>query len=51
MAKSDYHEDPEQYWKDKEERELSDARERLQRWERQNPNNVYGQREPQPPKE
>jgi len=51
MAKSDYHDDPEQYWRDKEERELSDAKERIERWERQNPNHVYGQREPQPPKD
>ena len=51
MARRDYYDDPEEYWRDKEEREWADAKERLERWEKQNPNHVYGQREPQPPKE
>jgi hypothetical protein len=51
MAKKDYYGDPEEYWRDKEERELSDAKERLERWEKQNHNHVYGQSEPKPPKD
>jgi hypothetical protein len=42
MSKKDYKDDPEQYWKDKEERELDDAKEKLNRWERENPNWPYG---------
>jgi hypothetical protein len=51
MAKRDYYNDPEEYWRDKEEREWADAKERLERWEKQNPNHVYGQPEPKPPKD
>ena len=51
MAKSDYFNDPEQYWRDKEERKEQDNSDRLKTWERQNPNHVYGQSEPKPPKE
>jgi len=42
MSKKDYEDDPEQYWKDKEERELDDAKEKLTRWEKENPNWPYG---------
>jgi hypothetical protein len=45
MAKRDYY-DPEEYWREKEDRKESDGRERMERWERENPNHVYGQREP-----
>lgn len=46
MAKSDYYDDPESYWEDKRWAEEQDAKDKLARWERQNPNHVYGQREP-----
>jgi hypothetical protein len=42
MSKKDYEDDPEQYWKDKEDRELSDAKEKLTRWEKENPHWPYG---------
>jgi hypothetical protein len=51
MAKKDYFDDPEDYWRDKEEREWADAKERFQQWEKRNPNHVYGQSEPKPPKD
>jgi hypothetical protein len=43
MAKKDYYDDPEEYWRDKQDQEERDGRESMQRWERQNPNHVYGQ--------
>ena len=46
MAKRDYYDHPEEYWREKEERDLSDAKERLERWEKQNPNHFYGQPTP-----
>ena len=51
MAKQDYYDDPEEYWRDKDEREWNDGIERRERWERENPNHVYGQPEPKPPKD
>jgi hypothetical protein len=42
MAKKDYYDDPEEYWRDKQDQKERDGRERMQRWERQNPNHVYG---------
>jgi len=51
MARRECYDDPEQYWLDKKERELADAKDRLERWERENPNHVYGQSEPKPPKD
>ena len=46
MAKRDYYDDPEQYWRDKTERKEQDGTERMERWERENPNHVYGQPTP-----
>ena len=40
--KSDFHDDPEGYWQEKKEREEADGKERLERWEKQNPNLPYG---------
>ena len=40
--KKDYEDDPEQYWKDREDRELSDSKEKLTRWEKENPHWPYG---------
>ena len=37
MSKKDYEDHPEEHWRAKEERDLSDAKERLERWEKQNP--------------
>ena len=51
MSKKDYEDDPEAYWQDKAWKKEQDGKERLERWERQNPNHVYGQSEPKPPKE
>lgn len=51
MPKSEYYDDPESYWAEIEWRKEQDGKERLERWERQNPNHVYGQSEPKPPKE
>jgi hypothetical protein len=51
MAKSDYYDDPESYWKDKADRKEANGIERRERWELENPNHVYGQSEPKPPKE
>jgi hypothetical protein len=51
MAKRDYYDDPEEYWRDKEDRDERDGIDRLQQWERRNPNHVYGQSEPKPPKD
>jgi hypothetical protein len=42
MSKKDYQDHPEEYWREKEERDLSDAKERLERWEKQNPQWPYG---------
>lgn len=51
MAKRDYYDDPEEYWREREDRKEQDGIERRERWERENPNHVYGQSEPQPPKD
>lgn len=51
MAKRDYYDDPESYWADKADRQERDGIERRERWEKQNPNHVYGQSEPKPPKD
>jgi hypothetical protein len=51
MPKSQYYDDPESYWQEKKERKEADGKERLERWERQNPNHVYGQSELRPPRE
>jgi hypothetical protein len=51
MPKSEYYDDPESYWEEKKERQESDGKERLERWERRNPNHVYGQSEVRIPKE
>jgi hypothetical protein len=51
MAKEDYFDDPEQYWRDKAERKEQDGKDRREHWERHNPNHVYGQSEPKPPKD
>ena len=40
--KRDYEDDPEQYWRDKEERKEQDGQEKLNRWEKENPNWPYG---------
>jgi len=42
MAKKDYYDDPEEYWRDKQDQKERDGRESMKRWERQNPNHVYG---------
>jgi hypothetical protein len=49
MAKRDYEDDPEEYWECRKWAEDQDATDKLDRWERQNPNHVYGQREPKEP--
>ena len=46
MAKRDYYDDPEAYWKDKGDRKEQDGIERWEQWERENPNHVYGQPTP-----
>jgi hypothetical protein len=46
MAKRDCYDDPEEYWNEKEYRKESDGIERRERWERENPNHVYGQPTP-----
>ena len=51
MAKEDHFNDPESYWQEKSDRKEADGIERRERWERHNPNHVYGQSEPKPPKE
>ena len=51
MAKRDYYNDPEEYWREKADRKEQDGIERRERWERENPNHVYGQPEPKPPKD
>jgi hypothetical protein len=51
MAKRDYYDDPEEYWREKADRKEQDGIERRERWERENPNHVYGQPEPKPPKD
>ena len=51
MAKEDYFNDPESYWENKADRKEQEGKDRLQHWERHNPNHVYGQSEPKPPKE
>ena len=33
----DYENDPEQYWRDKEERKEQDGKEKITRWEKENP--------------
>jgi hypothetical protein len=49
--RKDYYDDPEDYWEHKRWAEDQDANDKLSRWERQNPNHVYGQSEPKPPKD
>lgn len=49
MAKRDYEDDPEEYWECRKWAEDQDATDKLERWEKQNPNHVYGQREPKDP--
>jgi hypothetical protein len=51
MAKRDYYDDPESYWEDKAWNKEQDGKNQLEHWERNNPNHVYGQSEPKPPKE
>ena len=51
MSKRDYYDDPESYWEEKEYRKETDGIECRERWERENPNHVYGQSEPKLPKE
>lgn len=51
MAKRDYYDDPESYWEDRADRKEQAGIERRERWEKQNPNHVYGQPEPKPPKD
>lgn len=46
MAKRDYYDDPEDYWNEKEFRKESNGIEMRERWERENPNYVYGQPTP-----
>jgi hypothetical protein len=40
--KKDYYDDSEGYWQEKKEREESNGREILERWERENPHIPYG---------
>ena len=42
MAKKDYYDDPEEYWAEKEDRKERDGTEKRERWEKENPNHVYG---------
>lgn len=49
--KKDYYNDPEAYWQEIESRKEENGQERMRRWEKENPNHVYGQSEPKPPKE
>lgn len=37
-----YEDDPESYWRDKEERKEQEGKERLEIWEKENPNWPYG---------
>lgn len=41
-TKQEYEDDPEGYWKEKRDRKESNGRERLERWEKENPNVPYG---------
>ena len=41
-TKQEYEDDPEEYWNEKKERKESNGRERLARWEKENPNVPYG---------
>ncbi len=43
MRKKDYYDDPESYWQEIADRKEQDGKEKLERWERENPNHVYGQ--------
>jgi hypothetical protein len=40
--KKDYEDDPEAYWQDKADRKEQDGKEKLNRWEKENPNWPYG---------
>ena len=51
IMRKDYYDDPEDYWQYRKWAEEQDANDTLSRWERQNPNHVYGQSEPKPPKD
>ena len=41
-TKQEYEDDPEEYWNEKQERKEANGRERLARWEKENPNIPYG---------
>lgn len=40
--RKDYENDPESYWQNKEERKEQEGKEKVERWEKENPNWPYG---------